>query len=238
MDIIPAIDLLGGKCVRLYQGDYAQQTVFDDDPAAVALRWKACGARWVHVVDLDGSESGRPVHVKSLEQIVRSTGLRVQYGGGVRDFEAVAELFSAGAARVVLGTVAVVDPGLVAKLVRQFGAGVAVALDARDGRIAVQGWRRDTMVEVPELAESMADIGVARLIYTDIRRDGTLTEPNFDAVRRLVDRIPVPVIASGGVSRGKHVERLRDIGVAGVIIGKALYTGDLDLRQMILNYGG
>lgn len=238
MEIIPAIDLMGGKCVRLYQGDYARQTVFDDAPTSVALRWRACGARWVHVVDLDGSESGHPVHLKSLEQIVRSSGLRVQYGGGVRDFQAAAELFSTGATRVVLGTVAVVDPGLVAKLVGRFGEGIAVALDARDGRIAVQGWQRDTTVEVPQLAESMADIGVAILIYTDIRRDGTLTEPNFDAVRRLVDRVPVPVIASGGVSRGEHLERLRDIGVAGVIVGKALYTGDLDLRQMILNYGG
>lgn len=238
MDIIPAIDLMGGKCVRLYQGDYGQQTVFDDDPVSVALRWEACGAQWIHVVDLDGSASGSPTHLEALEQIVGSTGLRVEYGGGVRDFQAADELFVRGVARVVLGTVAVENPGLVAKLVAGFEEGIAVALDAKDGRIAVRGWRQDTMVEVPTLAQSMADIGVATLIYTDIRRDGTLTEPNFDAVRRLVDRIPVPVIASGGVSRGKHVERLQDIGVAGVIIGKALYTGDLDLRQMILNYGG
>ncbi|MFW6116867.1 MAG: 1-(5-phosphoribosyl)-5-[(5-phosphoribosylamino)methylideneamino]imidazole-4-carboxamide isomerase [bacterium] len=238
MDIIPAIDLMGGKCVRLYQGDYGQQTVFDEDPASVAVRWKQCGARWVHVVDLDGSKLGRPVHLRAVEQIVSASGLRVEYGGGVRESQSAVELFSRGVARVVLGTVAVDNPGLVATLAARFGERIAVSLDAKYGRIAIQGWRRDTTVEVQVLAESMAEIGVRWLIYTDIRRDGTLTEPNFDAVRRLVDRTPVPVIASGGISQGTHVQRLREMGVAGVIIGRALYTGDLDLGQMILDHGG
>lgn len=238
MDIIPAIDLMGGRVVRLYQGDYGQRTVFDDDPGSVAGRWKSLGARWVHVVDLDGSATGQPANLVTLGQIARVAGLLLEYGGGVREMGTARELFRVGVERIVLGTAAVEDPDLVQELVAQFGERIAVALDARGGTVSVRGWQQSTGVDVGELAQRMVDIGVRRFIYTDIRRDGTLTEPNFVAVTRLVRRLSVPVIASGGVSRSEHVRRLKEIGVEGVIIGRALYTGDMDLRQLILDFGG
>lgn len=238
MDIIPAIDLMGGRVVRLYQGDYGQRTVFDDEPGSVAARWKSQGARWVHVVDLDGSATGQPANLVTLGQIARVAGLLLEYGGGVREMSTAGELFRVGVERIVLGTAAVEDPGLVKELVAQFGERIAVALDARGGTVSVRGWQQSTEVDVGELAQRMVDIGVRRFIYTDIRRDGTLTEPNFAAVTRLVRRLSVPVIASGGVSRSEHVRRLKEIGVEGVIIGRALYTGDIDLRQLILDFGG
>jgi phosphoribosylformimino-5-aminoimidazole carboxamide ribotide isomerase len=233
MEIIPAIDLRGGKCVRLYQGRYDQQTVFDEEPTAVALRWKSQGAKWLHVVDLDGAAVGEPRNMAVVEKIIRESGLLVELGGGIRQEAVAEELLNKGVSRVILGTSAIENPKLVEKLCQRFSAAIIAGLDARDGKVAIHGWQKDTAIDVLELSREMVELGVRRFIYTDIKRDGTLTEPNFDVVRELVSRLNVPVIASGGISRLEHLRRLKELGVEGVIIGKALYTGDIDLEEAI-----
>lgn len=238
MEIIPAIDIRGGKCVRLYQGDYGQQTTFADNPAEVALQWKSQGARWLHVVDLDGAAVGEPRNAAVVKRIIGRSALLVELGGGIRKEEVAEELLRSGVSRIVLGTAAIEKPELVEKLNRRFGQAVVVGLDARDGKIAIHGWRKDTVFDVLDLAREMMRIGVKRFIYTDVRRDGTLTEPNFDAIGKLRDRLDVPVIASGGIARLEHLQRLGELGVEGAIIGKALYTGDINLREAIARFGG
>lgn len=238
MEIIPAIDIRGGKCVRLYQGDYGQQTTFADNPVEVALQWKSQGARWLHVVDLDGAAVGEPRNVAVVKRIIGRSALLMELGGGIRKEEVAEELLHSGVSRIVLGTAAIEKPELVEKLNRRFGQAVVVGLDARDGKIAIHGWRKDTVFDVLDLAREMMRIGVKRFIYTDVRRDGTLTEPNFDAIGKLMDRLDVPVVASGGVARLEHLQRLGELGVEGAIIGKALYTGDINLREAIARFGG
>jgi phosphoribosylformimino-5-aminoimidazole carboxamide ribotide isomerase len=238
MEIIPAIDIRGGKCVRLYQGDYGRQTTFADNPAEVALHWESTGARWLHVVDLDGAATGEPRNTGVVRSILSRSVLLVEVGGGIRKEEVAEKLVRSGVSRIVLGTAAIEEPELVEKLSRRFGEIIVVGLDARDGKIAIHGWRKDTVVDVLDLAKEMTEIGVQRFIYTDVRRDGTLTEPNFDAVERLRDRLDASLVASGGIARLEHLRRLGELGVEGAIIGKALYTGDIDLREAIARFGG
>ncbi len=238
MEIIPAIDIRGGKCVRLYQGDYSQQTVFDENPVAVALRWKSLGARWLHIVDLDGAATGKPGNIAEVEEIIRTSGLLVELGGGIRREKVAEGLLHKGVNRIILGTVAIEEVELVEKLCQRFGESIIVGLDARDDRIAVHGWRKDTDVNVLQLGKQMVKLGVKRFIYTDIKRDGTLTKPNFDAIENLIAELPVPVIASGGISRLEHLQKLKEIGAEGAIIGQALYTGDIDLQEAISDIGG
>ena len=237
MEIIPAIDLRNGKCVRLYQGDYSQETVFAEDPVAVALKWHSQGARWLHVIDLDGAAAGEPRNLAAIEQIVEQSGLLVELGGGIREEGTVERLLRKGVKRTILGTVAIENPELVQKLCQRFGEAIVIGLDARDGRVATHGWSKGTNVDVLQLGQEMVKAGAQRFIYTDIKRDGTLTEPNFDVVSRLVAEPGVPIIASGGVSRLEHLHRLKGLGVEGAIIGKALYTGDIDLQEAIASMG-
>ena len=238
MQIIPAIDVRNGKCVRLYQGNYNQETVFDKNPEAVALRWKSQGAKRLHIVDLDGAATGEPRNIAVVEGIIRTTGLLVELGGGIRNENIAEELLQRGINRVILGTMAIEKPALVRRLCQRFGEAIVVALDARDSKIAIHGWQKDTVVDVLQLSKEMVELGVRRFIYTDIRRDGTLTESNFDAVERLVAGVNVPIIASGGISKLWHLQRLKELGVEGAIIGKALYTGDIDLQEALNNTGG
>jgi len=237
MEIIPAVDIRGGKCVRLYQGDYNQETVFDENPVTAALTWYARGARWLHVVDLDGAATGEPQNIEVVEEIIKESGLLIELGGGIRQEEVAKKLLHQGVNRIILGTAAIENRELVKKLCQQFGEAIAVSLDARDGKIAIHGWQKNTVVEVLQLSREMVDAGVRRFIYTDIKRDGTLTEPNFDMIDRLLTETNVPVIVSGGISRLEHLRRLKDLSVEGAIIGKALYTGDIDLEEAIINFG-
>jgi len=238
MEIIPAIDIRDGKCVRLYQGDYSQQTVFDENPVAVALRWKSLGARWLHVVDLDGAAVGEPRNMAVVEEIIRTSRLLLELGGGIRRESIAEELLHKGVSRIILGTAAIEKPELVEKLCQRFGEAIIVGIDARDGGIAIHGWQKDTVVDVLQLGQKMVNLGARRFIYTDIERDGTLTEPNFDAIERLIAGVRVPIIASGGISRLEHLQRLEELGVEGAIIGRALYTGDIDLQEAISSIGG
>lgn len=233
MEIIPAVDIRGGRCVRLYQGDYSKETVFSEDPVAVALQWQMQGARWLHLVDLDGAARGEPVNLPIIETIVKRATISVEVGGGIRDVGTVTRLLDLGVKRVVLGTVAAEKPEMVAELCQKYGEAIAVGIDARDGYVATRGWLEDTGVTALELAKKMAALGVKRIIYTDIKRDGTLTEPDFDAIGQMVRGVDLPIIAAGGISRLEHLKRLKELGVEGAIIGRALYTRDIDLRQAL-----
>jgi phosphoribosylformimino-5-aminoimidazole carboxamide ribotide isomerase len=237
MEIIPAVDIRGGRCVRLYQGDYEQETVFNDDPIAAALAWYSQGARWLHIVDLDGAIAGEPKNTDVVRQIICESGLSVELGGGIRQEKMAEELLRQGVSRIVLGTAAIEGRELVTKLCRRFGEAVAVSLDARDGKIAIHGWQKRTIVEVIQLSREMVATGARRFVYTDIARDGTLSGPDFDVIKRLITEANVPIIVAGGISRLDHLHRIRELGAEGAIIGKALYTGDINLGEAIIQFG-
>lgn len=232
MIIFPAIDIRGGKCVRLTEGRFDAETVYADDPAAMALRWAAEGAEYLHVVDLDGARAGQPVNLAIVARIAAAVNIPIQLGGGIRTLAAIEDVLTAGVTRVILGSVAVKQPALVKEACAAYGDRVVVGIDAKDGVVAVEGWGVSGGVGAEELAARMAVTGVARIIYTDISRDGTLTGVNVSATRALARAAGVPVIASGGVSCLADVAAVRAAeadGVEGVIIGKALYTGAVSL---------
>lgn len=240
MDVIPAIDILGGRCVRLYQGDYEQSQVFDENPVAVAQQWVEQGANRLHLVDLDGAKAGHPVNQEAIAAIVRSVQVPVQVGGGLRDRASVAALLELGVQRVILGTVAVEQPDLVKQLCEEFPQQIVVGIDARNGKVATRGWIETSEVMAAELAGRMAEFGVAAIIYTDIHRDGTLQGPNKPALRDLATAVSVPVIASGGVSSVADLLSLLSLealGVTGAIVGRALYTGDIVLKEALKAVG-
>jgi phosphoribosylformimino-5-aminoimidazole carboxamide ribotide isomerase len=233
MEVIPSIDLKGGQCVRLYQGDYAKETIFSDDPTGTAQRWEALGASRLHVVDLDGAAGGEPRHLSVIAQIAAALRIPVQVGGGVRRMETIEQYVKAGIKRVVLGTAAVENPELVKEACQVFGEVIVLGVDARDGFVAVRGWKDKTSVLAADMIEQMEALGARRFIYTDVARDGTLTEPNFQAISELMTKARSPIIASGGVTSVDHLIRLSQIGVEGAIIGRALYTGDILLDRAL-----
>ncbi len=231
MEIIPALDLRQGKCVRLYQGDYAKETVFSHEPVAIALRWQAQGAKRLHLIDLDGAAEGKLCNEPTIKEILKAVTLQVQIGGGIRQLETIYKLLSLGASRVILGTAAIEDRELVTEACRRFGESIVIAIDAEEGYVKSHGWRKGSTITAEELINRMADLGARRFIYTDISRDGTLTEPNFAAIANLVAQSSLPIIASGGISNIAQLKRLAQIGVEGAIVGRALYTGDVDLEE-------
>ena len=240
MEVIPAIDLLDGKCVRLYQGDYSQSQVFDEDPVAVAKQWVEQGATRLHLVDLDGAKTGESVNLKSIAAIVQAVSIDVEVGGGLRDRTSVATLLNMGVRWAILGTVAVEKPELVAELCQEFPSKIIVGIDARNGKVATRGWLETSEVTAQDLAQQMAQKGVAEIIYTDIHRDGTLQGPNLEALRELASNLSIPVIASGGVSSLTDLLSLlalEPLGVRGAIVGRALYTGDVSLQEAIKAVG-
>ena len=234
MEVIPAIDLRGGRCVRLYQGDYERETVFSEDPVEVARQWVKAGATRLHVVDLDGARTGVPVNLDVVRKIVSAVGVPVQLGGGIRTSDTAAEVVAIGVARVMLGTAAVSEPDLVRRLCDELGSdAVVVSVDARDGLVAVSGWTAESSVTAADVVTRMMAVGVRRFLYTDIARDGTLTEPNFDAIAEIVRQAGACVMAAGGISTVQHLMRLAGLGVAGAVVGTALYTGDIKLTEAI-----
>lgn len=240
MDVIPAIDLLEGRCVRLYQGDYDRSQVFNDNPTDVARQWVEQGASRLHIVDLDGAKAGKPVNTKTIEAIVRAVSVPVQVGGGLRDRMGVTQLLNIGVERVILGTAAVEDHALVKQLCQEFSGKIVVGIDARNGLVATRGWLETSDVQATELAQQMSQLGAAAIIYTDIHRDGTLSGPNLDALRELARSISIPIIASGGVSSVTDLLSLlalEPLGVRGVIVGRALYTGDISLKEALQAVG-
>lgn len=238
MQIFPAIDLRDGKAVRLRQGRFEEATVYADDPVTVAREFYDQGAEFLHIVDLDGALAGKPVNDETIQKIVREVPLKVQVGGGIRSLERIAELLALGVERVILGTVAVREPELVKEAVKAFGEKVVVGIDAQNGYVAVQGWAETTEVLAIELGKSMREVGVERVIFTDISRDGMLQGPNIASTVELARQTGLKVIASGGVSSLEDLRRLREeelngAGIEGAIIGKALYAKAFTLREAI-----
>lgn len=219
--------------MRLYQGDYNQETVFSDDPLDVALKWQSMGAPRLHIVDLDGAASGEIINLEIIRNITQAMLIPVQLGGGIRDIETIETLLKSGVERVILGTAAVEDPGLITAACARYRDSIIVGIDARQGIIATRGWVKETGLTAVELAKKMMKKGVRRFVYTDIERDGTLTEPNFTAIADLIDEIRQPVIAAGGIASINHLKMLQKLGAEGAIIGKALYTGDIKLKEAI-----
>ena len=233
MIILPAIDLIGGRCVRLRQGDYNQATVFDEDPVAVARRFEAAGAKWLHVVDLDGAREGEPKNLATIHAIVGAVRMSVEMGGGIRTTAAAQGLLDLGLARVILGTRAAREPEWLAEVATKFPGRVALGLDARNGRVAVEGWREETARTASDLVASVAGLPLAAIIYTDIARDGMMSGPNVEATAVLAKASPFPVIASGGVTTVDDIRRLTKVGVAGAIIGRSLYEGKITLEAAL-----
>jgi phosphoribosylformimino-5-aminoimidazole carboxamide ribotide isomerase len=238
VEVIPAIDIRGGRCVRLEQGDYERETVFSDDPAGVARRWEQSGAHRIHVVDLDGARAGHPVNSDVIRDVIHSVSVAVQVGGGVRDVSVIDAYLKAGADRVVIGTAALKDRDTLVEAVSLFRDLILVGVDARNGMVATEGWLDQSQVDVLHFVRGLSELGVQRIFLTDVGRDGLQRGPNFDAIAEVISFVsvfqsPMAVIASGGVSSVGDLERLAALGAEGAIVGKALYTGTLDLAEAL-----
>ncbi|MGD9331226.1 MAG: 1-(5-phosphoribosyl)-5-[(5-phosphoribosylamino)methylideneamino]imidazole-4-carboxamide isomerase [Desulfobacterales bacterium] len=236
MIIIPAVDIKDGRCVRLLQGEMDRETVFSDDPTAMARRWEAQGAELIHLVDLNGAVDKQPRNRKTIEEILAGVRAPVQLGGGIRDIRTIEDYIQLGVARIVLGTEAIRRPDFVFQAAKAFPGRIVVGIDARDGYVAIEGWTQTTRTRAVDLARYFEDAGIAAINFTDIYRDGMQSGPNLEATRRLAEAVAIPVVASGGVSSIEDIHNLLPLesaGVQGVITGKALYSGTLDLREAI-----
>lgn len=233
MRIYPAIDIKDGQCVRLFKGRFDDVTVYGNDPAQMAKKWERLGGEYIHVVDLDGALKGHGVNADAIRRICESVSVPVQTGGGIRTMEDIEAKLSCGIARVIIGTKAVSDAEFVKRAVDKYGDRIVIGIDAKDGMVAVEGWEKTSDFGAVEFAKKMADIGVKTIVYTDIATDGTLAGPNVEAMREMAESVDMDVIASGGVGSIEHVKALVPCGVEGVITGKALYTGSIELAEAI-----
>jgi phosphoribosylformimino-5-aminoimidazole carboxamide ribotide isomerase len=237
VELWPAIDLRGGKCVRLRQGDYGQETVFGDDPVAMARDFVAAGARRLHIVDLDGARDGVPTQAGLVARMVTAAGVPCQLGGGIRSRDAVAAYLDAGVARVVVGSLAIERPELLEAVATEFPDRIVLGLDARDGRVAVRGWLETSAVTAVDVARRHAELPLAAVVYTDIARDGMLNGPNLRALADLMAAVALPVVASGGVANAADIRRVAEAGAKGCIVGRALYAGAVTLDEALAAAG-
>lgn len=237
MELWPAIDLRDGRCVRLLQGDYAQETVFGDDPVAMVRSFVAAGARRLHIVDLDGAKDGRPTQAALVARMVRAAGVPCQLGGGVRTLEAARAYLDAGVARLVVGSVAIERPDLLVELAAAFPGRIVLGLDARDGRVAVRGWLETSSLTALDVARRHAALPLAAIVYTDIATDGMLSGPNLGALEEMARAVPLPVVASGGVATADDIRRVVATGCAGCIVGRALYEGRFTIAEALTAAG-
>ncbi len=233
MTIYPAIDIKGGKCVRLVQGRFSDVTVYSDSPVEMAKKWEGAGAKYIHLVDLDGALEGMQVNGDIIEEIAKTVKVPVQLGGGIRNIEAIDSILARGVSRVILGTSAVNNPELVKTAVQKYGEKIVIGIDAKDGMVAVEGWEKVSDLKAIDFAQKMESLGAKTIIYTDISRDGMLKGPNLSAMKEMVQNVNIDVIASGGVSCLQDIIDLKETGVEGVIVGKALYVGNVRLEEAI-----
>ena len=236
MLIIPAIDLIQGECVRLYQGKEENKIVFSKSPIEVAFRWQSMGAKLIHFVDLDGAFKGNPQNLMIILQLAKRLDIPIELGGGLRNPEVIAQMFEGGVSRIILGTIAYTQPDIVRKLSEEYPGRILIGVDASDGLLAIKGWKDITRIKADEFCRQWIDTGIRAIIYTDIKQDGTMRGPNITAISRLLDKIDMPIIAAGGISSMADIEALAPLeekGLEGVIIGRALYTGAIKLDQAI-----
>lgn len=233
MIIYPAIDIIDGKCVRLKQGDYNQVTVFGDNPLEMATKWENDGAEFLHVVDLDGAKKGEPANLEIISEIAKALKIPVQLGGGIRNMSTIEAVLNSGINRVILGTSAVKDKEFVKKALEIYKEKIVIGIDAKDGMVAIEGWEETSNLNAISFAKQMVEMGAKTIIYTDISRDGMLSGPNLTAMQEMSNSVNAQIIASGGVGSENDIEELKSTGVAGVIVGKALYTGAVSLKNVI-----
>jgi phosphoribosylformimino-5-aminoimidazole carboxamide ribotide isomerase len=236
MYVIPAIDIRKGRAVRLVQGDLRDETVYSQEPVSVAKLWKLKGAKRLHVIDLDGAFSGKLSNLDYVKEIIKATDFKVQMGGGIRDLKTIEKVINTGVSSVILGTSAVQNKEFVKEAVKEYGKCIIAGIDAKKGMVAIKGWKQVTKVNAVDLAKEMEDLGVSAIIFTDIQRDGMMEGPNFKSTKELAQEVDIPVIISGGISGYKDIEhskKLEKYGISSVIIGKALYTGKIDLKVAI-----
>ena len=233
MRIYPAIDIKDGQCVRLLKGRFDKITVYGNDPAEMAKKWEAAGGEFIHVVDLDGALAGHGVNAEAIKKICESVSVPVQTGGGIRTMQDIEDKLACGISRVIIGTKAVSNPEFVREAVEKYGDKIVIGIDAKDGMVAIEGWEKTSEFKAVEFAQKIADMGVKTIVYTDIATDGTLAGPNVAAMKEMVENVDIDVIASGGIGNIDHIKSLVPVGVEGVITGRALYTGDLNLAEAI-----
>lgn len=236
MVVIPAIDIKNGRCVRLLQGKMSEETVYSNDPSEMARKWFNMGAERLHIVDLDGAVGGRPVNLDAIRSVIEAVPIPIQLGGGIRDLQTIEKYLEIGIDQVILSTVAYKDPGLLEKACRLFPGRIILGIDARNGHVSIEGWVQDTDITPEKMAKRHEELGISAIIYTDILRDGMRSGPNIHATRDLAMAVDIPVIASGGISVIDDIAKLMglaDCGVTGMITGKALYEGTLDLKEAI-----
>ena len=233
MKIYPAIDIKDGKCVRLLRGSFDDVTVYGDNPAEMARKWESLGGEYIHVVDLDGALKGHGVNAEAIKEICKTVNVPVQTGGGIRSISDIEAKLECGISRVIIGTKAVSDADFVKEAVKRYGDKIVIGIDAKDGMVAIEGWEKTSEYRAVEFAKKMEEIGVKTIIYTDIATDGTLMGPNVDAMREMVNNTNMDIIASGGIGNIEHIKALIPTGVEGVITGRALYTGNINLCDAI-----
>ena len=233
-EVIPAIDILGGKCVRLKQGKFNAKKIYFKNPVDAAKKWEADGAKRLHVVDLDGAKIGIPKNLEIVKKIIESINIPIQFGGGIRNYEQIEELLNLGIDRVILGTYAIFNPNLLEDVCKKYGSKIIVSIDAKDNKIASKGWREVSSKDILTFAREATALGVQRFVYTDISRDGMLEGPNFEGIKNFATQVKAKVIASGGISSKEDIEALRKLNlVEGCIVGKAIYTGAIQLAEVL-----
>ena len=234
MEVIPAIDIRAGRCVRLIQGDYSKETIFADNPMEMAIKWESEGAEYLHIIDLDGAKEGSAVNMDVISKICADSAARIQVGGGIRDYETAARYMDVGVSRVIMGTSAVDRTDELERILKSIGAeSLVVSVDAREGIVALDGWTRESRMTVETVVKNIEALGVKRCMYTDILKDGTLSEPNYAGVENVVSSTNMKIMAAGGIAALSQLRRMSIVGVEATIVGRALYTGDIRLRQAI-----
>ncbi len=232
MKLIPAIDIRNGKCVRLFQGDFSQETIYADDPVSIALNWQKKGARKIHIVDLDGAKEGNMQNIKIIRKIVKNVTIPLQVGGGIRDEETIVDLLAMGVQQVIIGTKGIEDKRWLKKIIKTYGSSIIISLDGKEEIIVTQGWLKKNRISIFELIKNLQGIGVTNFIYTDVKKDGTMTSPNFLTIQKLREFAKGNFTVAGGVSSIEQIKQLAEMGVESVIVGKALYEGMLDLEEV------